>query len=199
MPDGDATDNEEERFSSAKRTVDVGPQTGDKATPEPKAQLTQPIVEAAAVVINPPKPRATPLEGLQNLCAASGVSESELIAFLKPQRSEGVFVNKLEFLTPEEVDMTINRWHYIAAGVKAAQEPAQTTVELGDTLPIEDVLRSLCKEHDIEESKIMGYLIEKKRAPKDGDTFEDLGAGNANWTVEQFKKIADFIKAQPAA
>ena len=103
-------------------TVDISP-AKLPTRPKPAAAIEAPSdspapePEPAPKKAAPIKAKATPLEGLKNLCMSSDIDEPALIEFLAPVRSEGVSASKLEHLTPDEIRNCVENWSTIVESI----------------------------------------------------------------------------------
>lgn len=144
--------------------------------------------------------RATPLQGVRNLIAASGVTEMRLIAYLV-ERGAIQDAVPLENVPDEVLRNTATMWAVIlpvllghehdVESVPTGEDPPAPAAEkpLERELVVE--LRELMGDEEITEDQLMAYAKAKKFT---GKSLGTMNEGRLNWLRDNFANVAADIK-----
>lgn len=141
-------------------TEPVPPSEDAPATPEAVEEFADrknAEVTAAKAKSKDPAPKATPLQGIQNLCKASAVKEGDLLEYLKSQGVCDDDAATLENVAVTTLEKVISDWEIVLAGMVHA-EP------IPDDKAIEPTAKSILAARvrfDLDEKQVVAWAKAK--------------------------------------
>jgi phage recombination protein Bet len=156
---------------------------------------TEPVSEKPAV---PASERATPLQGLRNLCKSAGISDAQMLAWFKSQGAVIDQATSLEAVGDLELREASTQFVDLIADIKAVR-PDEPAAEEGKDIPSDPAeVLALLREHmeaaDIDEAAVVAFMKEKKHTGPKVVKLSEIGSGRLAWLLENWTESAAAIK-----